>query len=426
MSTIPPKVKLFLLLLIFFPVFSQAQIRIASPYSRFGIGDIAKNNNAWNFSMGGIGIGTSSPYHVNLTNPASYTAFDSSSFVFEGGFAGNQVKLESNIQSTTRNHGSLGYLLFGIPVTGWWRSSIGITPFTEVGYQIANNESIDSVRVTRTYAGEGGINSIYWGNGFRITKDFSAGINASYLFGSMTRQATSIFPDSIFYQDLKIENNIEVRSFYFLYGLQYRFKLKEDLHLTAGAVFAPETHLKATTDMLARSFFLGSSGTEYFKDTIVSLDKKEGRIVVPTMVGGGFSFEKTDKWIAGADMKWQNWKKYKAFGISDSLVNSLEVNAGVELLPDVNNYNNYLKRIRYRLGASFNNTYLSLHGQHIREYAFSVGLGLPLKGSKTALNLGLRFGTRGTTDAGLLKETSLRFVVGFSIYERWFVKRKYF
>ena len=45
---------IFLILLISgIPAFSQ--LRIISPYSRFGIGDIAINNNAWNLSMGQLG-----------------------------------------------------------------------------------------------------------------------------------------------------------------------------------------------------------------------------------------------------------------------------------------------------------------------------------------------------------------------------------
>ena len=68
------------LLISFFLLLSSTivhgQIQIASPYSRFGIGDLSDNNNAWNSSMGEIGFGVRSNYHVNYSNPASYTAFD--------------------------------------------------------------------------------------------------------------------------------------------------------------------------------------------------------------------------------------------------------------------------------------------------------------------------------------------------------------
>ena len=63
-----------------------SQVRLASPYSRYGIGDMSENNNSWNLALGGTSIALRSPSHVNYMNPASYIAFDSSSFLFEGGF----------------------------------------------------------------------------------------------------------------------------------------------------------------------------------------------------------------------------------------------------------------------------------------------------------------------------------------------------
>ena len=72
----------------------SAQTIITSPYSRYGVGDLSANANAWNLAMGGTSIGLRSPYHVNINNPASYTAFDSTSFLFEGGAYFNYSQLQ--------------------------------------------------------------------------------------------------------------------------------------------------------------------------------------------------------------------------------------------------------------------------------------------------------------------------------------------
>jgi hypothetical protein len=74
----------------------------------------------------------------------------------------------------------------------------------------------------------------------------------------------------------------------------------------------------------------------------------------------------------------------------------------------------------------FNNTYLKLRGKQLNEFAVTVGLGLPLRGVRTAVNLSAQIGLRGTTEADLIRETYVRFIIGFSIYERWFIKRKYY
>jgi hypothetical protein len=419
---------LFLLLVFSFSFgMTRGQIRVASPYSRFGVGDLNQNYNAWNFTMGEISIGLRDPNHINFGNPASYTSFDSLSFVFEGGAMANFVRLKSDIQQENRNYASVGYLLFGFPVTRWWRTCIGLIPYSDVGYNVADQETMEGIgQVSRLYTGEGGINRFFWGNAFRLTKNLSIGINASYLFGTMDRQSVAIFPDSNFFANFKIDNYLVINDIYLNYGIQYHFRLKKDVQMTLGAVFANTTKLSAKTDLLAQTFLLSAGGVEYPMDTIAMASGYKGKVVIPMMIGGGVSVQKPDKWLIGADYKWQNWDKFTAFDISDSLVNSFQVSVGAEIVPDINSYANYLKRIHYRLGFYYTSTYLELRGKHLDEYAITLGLGLPLKGSKTGLIFGLQVGSRGTLEAGLIKETFYRITVGFSINERWFVKRKYY
>ncbi len=416
-----------LLFSLFLSTLLSAQIKIISPYSRFGIGDLSGINNAWNFSMGGTGIAFRSPTHINYLNPASYTEFDSTSFVFEGGVLMNSIQLKSNIQSVSRNYASLGYLLFGFPVNHWWKTSIGLFPFSNVGYNIAITELHDDIgKVKRSYTGEGGINRFNWGNGFQITRSLSIGFNASYLFGNSNRRSAVLFPDSIMFMNFMVDHDITVNDFYFDFGAQYRIKLKKDMSMVLGGIFSPKSAVSAKANTLARTFVLASDLSETIKDTINISDDVHGKIVVPLSLGFGLSFEKQDRWVIGGDFKWQNWKNYTAFDITDSLVNSYQFNFGAEIQPDVNAYTNYLKRIHYRFGFNYTSTYLELRGKHLNDYAFSLGFGLPVHGSKTAVNLGLQVGSRGTLESNLIKETYFKFVLGFSIYERWFVKRKYF
>jgi hypothetical protein len=404
-----------------------SQIRIVSPYSRFGIGDLSDNNNAWNLSMGQLGIGIRSPSHVNYANPASFSAFDSVSFVFEGGFSGEFVNLTSDVQNVNRNYASLGYLLFGMPVNRWWKTSLGLVPFSDVGYSVANYEEYpNSGTVVRLYAGSGGISRLYWGNSFRIVRNFSIGANISYLFGSMDREAMVLFPDSVYAMNIRESYHVTMNDLYFNFGTQYKAKIKNDLFLNLGAVYSPSLSMASKTDIFASTFLINSQGVESPRDTLVNELGYKGRIVITMMIGGGFSFEKTDKWLVGADYKWQNWEKFTAFGMSDSLVNSWQLNIGGEITPDMENFNNYLARVHYRLGFIYGKTYLHLRDQDLNEYAITFGFGLPLRGMKTMLNLGAQYGVRGTTSEHLIKESYFKIVIGFSIYERWFVKRKYF
>jgi hypothetical protein len=313
-----------------------------------------------------------------------------------------------------------------MPVTKWWRTSLGMVPYSKIGYNIASPGKVDETNGLRTYSGSGGLNRFYWGNAFKIRKNLSVGVNASYLFGSMNRESIVLFPDSIYYANYKFENHITMNDIYFNFGVQYTARLKNELKMTVGGVFANQSKMAAKTDFLAKTFAQGGNGTEVVKDTIAFAENYGGKIVIPVMFGLGLAFEETDKWIVGADFKWQNWKKFKAFNLSDSLANSYSISVGAEFTPDINSYSNYLKRVRYRLGFLYNSTYLELFGKHLNEYALTLGFGPPVRAMKTALNVSVQIGTRGTTEANLIRESYLRFTIGFTISERWFVKRKYY
>jgi hypothetical protein len=47
------------------------------------------------------------------------------------------------------------------------------------------------------------------------------------------------------------------------------------------------------------------------------------------------------------------------------------------------------------------------------------------KSSYGAVNIALQTGVRGTIDNGLLREGFTRFSFGFSVSEKWFLKRRY-
>ena len=56
-----------------------------TPYSIFGVGEIAKEGNAYTKSMGGTGIATRNRRFINYTNPAAVSARDSLAFMADFG-----------------------------------------------------------------------------------------------------------------------------------------------------------------------------------------------------------------------------------------------------------------------------------------------------------------------------------------------------
>jgi hypothetical protein len=407
---------------------ARAQVSISSPYSRFGIGDLRGNkNNVALFSMGGIRNAVNKPWIVNHSNPATYAAFDSTSFIFEAGLFSNYSNLKTTEMSENASYVSLDHILLGFPINRWWKSSIGIMPLSNIGYQILevrNDEELGNVQTL--VEGDGGITQFYWGNAFTVFEGFSLGINAFYNFGNIERSRAVYFPDSLYTRlNTRLENNIRVSDFSFKFGALYVRDLKNAMKISAGASFGFESNLSSKREYLSHTFLGGYNTTEEFKDTVLYTPEERGNITYPAHIGVGFVIEKPMHWLAGIDFNWQNWEKYRAFGYSDSLKNSFDIAFGGQYIPDNDAVRGYFKRVAYRFGARFANTYLFLHDRQIGEFGISFGLGLPLRRSKTVLNLGAEFGRRGTTADNLIQENFVKFTFSISVYERWFLRRKY-
>ena len=64
---------------------SMAQSGTNSPYSQYGLGELAEPASSFNRGMNGLSYGLREHNQVNYMNPASYSAVDSLSFIFDAG-----------------------------------------------------------------------------------------------------------------------------------------------------------------------------------------------------------------------------------------------------------------------------------------------------------------------------------------------------
>ena len=60
----------------------------------------------------------------------------------------------------------------------------------------------------------------------------------------------------------------------------------------------------------------------------------------------------------------------------------------------------------------------------MRQYGASFGLGLPVPGFKTVVNLGFEWRHRQATPVALVKEDYLNITIGINFNEMWFRKNK--
>ena len=418
------KIALLVILLNMIVPILRAQNEISMPYSSFGVGLLNSSSNGFLDGMGGTSYAIYDPYRINFRNPASYAAFDSLSFVADAAASIYVSKLDQGTLSQKNSYARAGYLTIGLPVTRHWRTSIGIVPFSTIGYDIQDKQNIENVGgVSYNYTGDGGLNQLYWGNAFRICKGLSIGLNTSYMFGSLYYSSNTNFDGENFYNSY-ILDAFHVDGIYLTGGIQYNFNIKENHKIGIGAVYSNSAYIWVKEKSYI-NYYVGNFSTTSTYDTLLYLDGIKGRLFIPQSAGGGISYIYKDKLTLAADVTWQNWKKYNFMGHGDSTKNAIVASVGCQFVPNPLS-NKFFDKMSFRLGAKYSSGIFIIKNKPITEFAVTLGLGFPLTTFNThsSINIALEYGKMGTVENNLIKQNYFRCTLNFTLQEKWYQRLK--
>ncbi len=453
----------FIVLFLALGLASHAQTGTETPYSRYGIGELQYGGFARQSAMGGLGAAFQSTSAVNFSNPASYSSIRISTF--ETALRGEFAQTSTSDLKQTKKGILLNYLSLGFPVMkDNWGASFGLIPVSSTGYnlkesgQVINPNDTITTDFTKYYNGSGGLSRFYIGNGFapysktldkyyasqhykdlkekgdtatinkevrwrKIVKGFSAGFNASYLFGSLNNVRRVKFSNSAFI-NTKITESTAYADFYFDYGIQYRYDFTADNKLIIGISGSGGTNIKGRRDVLWT--LVSSSDFEANIDTVYLSENEKGKAFIPTFINAGFMFQQGDKWLMGAEYATQQWSRYKAFNSNQKLKDMWRISAGAQYMPT--------NKLAYRAGIKVEQSYINLNNSRVNDYALSLGVGVPVRltsterrlfDNRTMLHFSIEGGQLGTTKNNLVKQQYVRLYVGITANELWFIKRKY-
>lgn len=386
---------------------ASAQNATSSPSSRFGYGELNSNlPNAYR-AMGGVGIGMRSNKAINPAQPASYTACDSMTFMFDiaGSFLYTNYG-DANGQCNKVN-GNLEYITMQFPL---WRKyiamSVGVNPYSAVGYEISLDTVAPAFTTQLPYSGEGGFTQVYGGLSFNICDWVALGVNAYYMFGDIEQTKGVNFADDSF-KNYTMTETLTVNSVRLRYGIQF-FHTFGKHSVTLGGVFENK-------QPFSRMNYEQIETTT--SETVMTLNSG---FEMPMMYGAGLSYTYADRILIGIDYMCQDWSNVLYFGESNSLKKRHRYAIGAEYRNDPTS-RKYIDQIYWRVGANYSTSYTSQYTQP--ELGVSVGVGFPLRTIGTVINATLEYGRRGFT-TNVLNENYLRFVINASISEHWFFKRK--
>jgi len=399
---------------------ANSQNGSTSPYSRYGIGDIISEGFTDQAGMGGLGAALASPFNINFTNPASYIA--DSIVLFEVGARGEVRELERNGATTTLNSSSFSYLSLAFPIVkGKVAVAFGVLPISTVGYNIVvNDNNVPDIGTVRyKYEGDGGYNKFFLGTGVRLSKRLTAGLNVSYLFGTIDNVKSVEFPFASNYFNSRYINAVTANGFNFDYGLMYEKPIKHGLMFRAGFTGSLSTKVNASNSQYYYNYSISPFGGEIVKDSVFNASEEKGKIQLPQYWRGGITIEKPNKWVVGTDFIYNNWKQFESFNSHDSLKNSYSAIIGGQRMAE---------HFDYRMGFRYTNSYLNLKDTRLDDYAFTLGIGIKklfAKRAPSTINVAFEFGQRGTLENGLIKEQYVKFHLGFTLSDIWFIQPKY-
>ena len=405
-----------LITFIIIPGITIAQYSANSFYSVFALGDLNTSGTGKISGMGNAGVALRSGTYLNNLNPSSYSAFDSTSFIFDFGLAGYTSAFSSRSEKKIASDMNFDHLALGFPITGWWGSSIGIIPYSTVGYNITTSIPVEGkiLDVETLFVGNGGINQFYLSNAFSIARQFSLGLNLSYLMGSITQNEINKL--GVFgLDDIYTIRTMHFNNFHYSLGFQYCLNLNRD-KLSIGATYSPLQKLSTSYSIEVRI---------EDADTLKSDSEVLDDFIMPASFSAGLAYEVNSILSFAVDYSLHKWSDAGYSKDVARLTDCYSINFGMEYNPVQQKNSTFWNVIKYRLGGYYEKTYLTLKGNEIIDTGITLGLGFPIRRQKSIINLSIGLGQLGTLNDGLIKETYGSLTLGLSFHDNWFIRRRF-
>ncbi len=432
---------------------ANAQNGINSPYSRYGFGMMTDRAMGFNKAMGGVAQGFRNGQQINTANPASYSAVDSLTALFDLGLSvyNGNYKM-GNLQQNAKN-ASFDYLAFQFRARRGIGITAGILPYTNINYDFSStSETLDGnedITSSYTFSGNGGLHQAFLGAGVRIFRPLSVGVNVSYLYGDYSHTSTMSLSQSTAYSLIR-GYTADISTYKLDAGLQLTLPMSKQDQLTIGVTYGLGHDIKNRAYRYTET--LNSSSTV----ESVTYDTLRNAFQLPHSIAAGVTYVHANKWRVGADFTLEKWSKCKfpsnaTSGTYTSTTGQLydmsKVAVGGEYTPNANSLNHLLSRVSYRVGGYYSRSYAKTDVSGILsdkpyEFGLSAGFSIPIQNrnlwyNSPRINVAFQWihsnipylSTTTVNDITThaqrkLTENYLKLSVGITFSERWFYKWK--
>ena len=381
--------------------------------------------------MNGVGVALRQGNIVNTLNPASYSAVDSLTMIFDIGLSGQLTHFKEGNASINAKNADFEYAVGSFRLARNVGMSFGVLPLTNVGYSYSSSTKLEDNRgtIVETYSGSGGLHQVFLGAGWRVAKPLSVGVNAAYVWGGYDRYIVSSSATDI--NVLQKVYSASVNSYRLDFGLQWQQPLSKTDELTFGATVSLGHKLGADPMCM----IINTNSLTNVPDT-TTFTISNG-LSLPMTYGVGLAWKHRNRLLVAFDATMQQWGNidYPDYNSgsyelkSGLLKDRYKANLGFDYVPNAMS-RNLIHRIHYRMGAGYATPYYKINGYDgPKEISVSAGFGIPLQNGWTlrgnmrpVLNISAQWARTSAKD--FITEDMFRINIGLTFNERWFAKWK--
>lgn len=398
--------------------------QVNSVESRNGAGTLIYGTTARNLTSGDLGTANYDDDRINIFNPASYGSFVLTRVDF------GQV-LEASFVSGAGKNSYYGGSYFpgfniGFPVSQEHGVGIvfGVNKYSDVSYEGSRDGTISGAgsyvpsSFKEEYYYDGGLTKIFLGTSYRLPFGWNIGASGDFYMGHYEYQADlKFFNSSVLDGNFAKEQNF--KGFGATFGLisnnlnEYlKISGLEEFRLSAG--YSLKTKLKGDY----ATYSVNNFGIH---DTSARGDVESS---VPSRFFAGFSLKFNPRAKIFGDFVSQSWSEFYLTNISpQTLTNTFKASLGFEYVPQAK-ATVFEPDLSYRFGLSYEKLPYLISGESSYRMSAGAGISIPLSPANY-IDLGVLYSFNTSAAANVVKDNTIKFVVGLSIGELWFLRTEY-
>ncbi len=400
-----------------------------SPYASFGIGDVKYDNTTDINAMGGISTAYIWDFNNNFNfyNPAANKNLELATVRVEASNENNYFKSNYGNMSVSKHSTYLSNISIAFPISHRVKFGLGYQPYSSKRYSVLVTETLaDGTMKANYFRGEGMLSTVQAALSYQISPEFALGLRTNFYFGNLYDINELTYSDAELINGYETKN--KVKTFNFTLGTAYQKKLAKDRKLTLGATYTFGNTGEMETAYTNSTYFYTTGDTKN-NITYVDRDFSTDKHLIPMEFSLGAGYGSDAKWFLGTQFNFKKGETIQFLGQPFSYQNSYRIAVGGWILPNYNNFRNYLSRVTYRYGAYYDKGNLSFGGTGINQFGITAGMSLPFENRSvtrmSGIELGVELGTRGTTDNNLIRQNFINLKVGLNFADKWFQKRLY-